>query len=57
MRKHVWRKVSASQSRAADLETTPEDLLDDPDEELIHWLKASQTNTATAKTSQSASQT
>ena len=57
MRKHVWRKVSASQSRAADLEVALELLLDDPDEESNHWLNASQTNTATAKMSESASQT
>jgi hypothetical protein len=36
---------------------TLELLLDDSDEESNHWLNASQTNTATAKMSESASQT
>lgn len=62
MRRHVWRRVSASQRRAADLdlalELEAEPALDDLVEESDdHWLKASQTNTATAKTSQSANQT
>jgi hypothetical protein len=59
MKKHVWRKVSASQSRAADLERMPElaAALDHSDEESNHWPNASQTNTATATMSQMASQT
>jgi len=56
VKKHVWRKVSASQSRTADLEVTLELVLDDSDES-NHWLNASQTNTVTAKMSESASQT
>lgn len=61
-RRHVWRRVSASQSRAADLDRTLEfeaelALHESDEESKDHWLKASQTNTATAKTSQSASQT
>lgn len=53
--------MTASQSRAADLDLTlefeAEPVHDSDEESNDHWLNASQTNTATAKTSQSASQT
>jgi hypothetical protein len=61
MRKHVWWKVSASHSRAAESESTREEALPVPVSDdgrgWNHWLKASQANTATAEMSQSASQT
>jgi len=56
-RKHVWRKVSASQSRAAEPTLKAAVLAAAPDEESAHWLNASQTSMDTATTSQSASHT
>lgn len=56
-RKHVWRNVSASQSRAADPALKAVALGPVPDVESTHWLNASQTNRVTERTSQSASHT